>query len=372
MRLRNMALPAFVNYIKDKDLVCLGAGKLFNKVCRLVMLEPYVKIVIDNDPNKHGKVMEYEGQSFSIHSWDKLNEISFLSKKTIVLISASVVGPGMELYEALIKRDIPSDIECFFLSYIFAEPDSNEKIGHLMNFRLSKRPLIPKYIHYCWFGETSIPEEQQRFIRGWQEQCPDFEIIKWDESNYDVKKNKYMKKAYEEGRWGFVPDYARKDIIYSYGGIYLDTDVEIVRNMEELLYQDGFAGVQFDNRVNFGLGFGGKPGLDIMAEMCELYNTINFEFSEGMRMKVGPDYETKIMKSHGYEDEKGIQTVAGLTIYPPEVLSGTLPYNNISFITENTFTVHHYVGSWVIGERKKRNQESSDFYKNVSGYDMEE
>ncbi len=371
VRLRNMPLPAFVEYIRDKELICFGAGELLHKVCKLVRLEPYVKVVVDNDPNKQGKTLTCEGQSFCVLPWNVMSELSFSLEKTVVLISAGISGAGRELYESLLNQGVPDELECFFLSFIFAEPESNEIIGHPLDFRLTQKPLIPKYIHYCWFGKAEIPEEQQRFIAGWKDKCPDFEIIRWDESNYDVKKNPYMRKAYEEGRWGFVPDYARKDIIYQYGGIYLDTDVEVIRNLEELLYQKGFAGVQMDKRINLGLGFGGIPGLDIMVEMCDVYKKTEFDFSDGMKMKVGPDYETEVMKEHGYDDGKELQTVVDLTIYPAEVMSGTLPFSGKPLITDNTFCVHHYAGSWTIGKRKENNLKMANFYREVMKSEMD-
>ena len=94
--------------------------------------------------------------------------------------------------------------------------------------------MIPKKIHYCWFGGNPMPEKDKKCIESWKRYCPDYEIIRWDESNYDVSKNRYMKEAYEEKKWGFVPDYARLDIIYNEGGIYLDTDVELVKNLDDL------------------------------------------------------------------------------------------------------------------------------------------
>ena len=370
MRLRNMPMPLFSEYIKNKEVICFGAGKLLRKACKFSQLEPYVKVVIDNDINKHIKPLVYEGQIFKVYPWNKLKEFSFSREKTVFLIAAGMTGAGRELYEELIRYDIPDGIECFFLSYIFAEPESIKKIGHLLDFKLTKEPIIPKYIHYCWFGGGMLPKEQQKYIEGWHEKCPDFEIIRWDESNYDVKKNNYMKKAYEEKKWGFVPDYARADIIYKYGGIYLDTDVEVIRNLDDHLYQKGFAGIQWDNRINFGLGFGGIPGLDIMAELCEMYDRIAFNFSDGIEMKVGPDYETEILRAHGYNEQKELQVVAELTIYPWEVMSGTMPYSRKSFVTENTASLHHYAGSWTMGKRKMNNQEAMRFYQEIMKSEM--
>lgn len=365
MRLRNMALSDFIDYVKDKEILCFGGGKLLRRLCSRADVKLNIKAVFDNDKEKHGKMLICEKQSFKIYSWKELNDFPLIAGKTVIVISAGITGVGRHLYEELVKRNLPSEVECFFLSFVFAEIGSIETVEQSIEFRLSPIPLIPRYIHYCWFGGNEIPEEQQKFIQGWKEKCPSFEVIRWDESNYDVKKNKYMKRAYEEKRWGFVPDYARKDIIYRYGGIYLDTDVEIIRNMDALLYQKGFAGKQLDDCVAFGLGFGAAPGLDIMAEMCEEYEKEEFSFSDGMSMRIGPDYETEILKKYGYDAGKGLQMVAGLTIYPAEVLSGTMAYSKKPFITGNTFSVHHFAGSWTTGKRKAMHEKVVEFYKTV-------
>ena len=118
--------------------------------------------------------------------------------------------------------------------------------------------MIPKVIHYCWFGGNPIPEKDRRYIEGWKEKCPDYEIIEWNERNYDVSKNKYMAQAYEEKKWGFVSDYARLDLVYQYGGIYFDTDVELLKPLDNLLELEMFCGFESTKYVNFGIGFGAE------------------------------------------------------------------------------------------------------------------
>ena len=95
--------------------------------------------------------------------------------------------------------------------------------------------MIPKVIHYCWFGGNPLPEEAKRCIESWKKYCPDYKIIEWNENNYDVNSNEYMKSAYKEKKWAFVSDYARIDVVYKYGGIYMDTDVELVKGLDNLL-----------------------------------------------------------------------------------------------------------------------------------------
>ena len=185
--------------------------------------------------------------------------------------------------------------------------------------------------------------------------CPDYKFICWNEKNYDIKKNKYMYQAYNAKKWGFVPDYLRKDVIYEYGGIYLDTDVELIRSLDDLLYQDGFCAFE-GKRVAFGLGFGAIPGLPIMREMLDAYDVMAFEFKPREEMLIGPDYETRQLEKHGLKLTGEYQSVAGLTVYPSDVLSGTVPYTGESVITSVTYAVHHYAGSWDEStSRKQRN-----------------
>lgn len=102
---------------------------------------------------------------------------------------------------------------------------------------------IPKIIHYCWFGGNILPDKVQKCIESWKRYCPDYKIICWNESNYDVNKIRYTKEAYKEKKWAFVSDYARLDIIYENGGIYLDTDVELICGMDILLQNDVFLAI---------------------------------------------------------------------------------------------------------------------------------
>ena len=127
--------------------------------------------------------------------------------------------------------------------------------------------MIPKKIHYCWIGGNPLPELAIKCIESWKKYCPDYEIIEWNEKNYDFRKNQFMREAYDEKKWGFVPDYARLDIIYEHGGIYLDTDVEIIKPLDSLLKEQGFAGMEQPGIVALGLGFGAEPKLPLIKEL---------------------------------------------------------------------------------------------------------
>ena len=109
--------------------------------------------------------------------------------------------------------------------------------------------MIPKIIHYCWFGRNPIPKEAEECINSWKKLMPDYEIVQWNEENYDVNKNKFIKEAYSAGKWAFVSDYARLDIIYNNGGIYFDTDVTVFKKFDDLLENDSFWGFEEKNYI---------------------------------------------------------------------------------------------------------------------------
>ena len=117
--------------------------------------------------------------------------------------------------------------------------------------------MIPKVIHYCWFGRNELPEKHKEYIATWKKYCPDYEIVEWNEDNFDVSCNQYCAEAYSAKKWAFVSDYARLKIIYDNGGIYFDTDVEVIKNMSPLVFNDiGFLGFQNSMEITTGLGFG--------------------------------------------------------------------------------------------------------------------
>ena len=159
--------------------------------------------------------------------------------------------------------------------------------------------MIPKIIHYCWVGNSPKPKSVLYCIESWRKYCPGYEIREWNESNYDFSKNGYMKQAYEAKKWGFVPDYARLDIIYKYGGIYLDTDVELIKSLDELLNQTAFMG--FENTgdgeffVNCGHGFGAEPHNKIIGAARNLYDHIQFINDDNTyNLLPSPHYTTQI------------------------------------------------------------------------------
>ncbi|MBT1179929.1 glycosyltransferase family 32 protein [Bifidobacterium vespertilionis] len=208
--------------------------------------------------------------------------------------------------------------------------------------------MIPKVIHYCWFGGAPLPEKERKCMESWKKFAPDYNIVRWDESNYDVHKNQYMSDAYDRKKWGFVPDYARFDIIYKYGGIYLDTDVELVKSLDELLSNDAYMGFEGGKWINGGIGFGAVAGNPLIKGLRDMYDDIKFVKDDGgLDTTPSPHYITAYLVEHGLIRDDSMQVLEGsLRIYPTEYFAAKDYDTNKINITENTISIHQYSATW--------------------------
>lgn len=221
--------------------------------------------------------------------------------------------------------------------------------------------MIPKKIHYCWFGGNPLPELAIKCIDSWKKFFPDYEIKEWNESNFDLNICDYVKEAYEAKKWAFVSDYARFWILYHEGGLYFDTDVEVIKSFDDILSKGGFMGQEagvpqtidaveskeLNISVAPGLGIGVAPGLQLYKEILDYYNTLHFIKDGVLNTTTVCTYTTEILKRYGYDESKNeVQEVGGITIYPPEYFC---PQNGITGelkITKDTHSIHYYTASW--------------------------
>ena len=222
--------------------------------------------------------------------------------------------------------------------------------------------MIPKVIHYCWFGGNPLPELAQKCIASWKKYCPGYEIKEWNESNFDLNCCDYVQEAYEAKKWAFVSDYARFWILYHEGGIYFDTDVEIIKPLDEILEQGAFLGCEKNEGVapglgmaaNPGLGMAANPGLGIYKEILEFYKKRHFKNADGsIDTTTIVTYTTQILKLHGWDPDAGIQKIEGITVYPPEYFCPMSNETGKLTVTSNTYTIHHYSASWFTEKEKK-------------------
>ncbi|MDR1753718.1 MAG: glycosyl transferase [Eubacterium sp.] len=212
---------------------------------------------------------------------------------------------------------------------------------------------IPKIIHYCWFGGNPIPEKYKRYMESWKKFCPGYDIMEWNERNYDIMQNKYICEAYKSKKWGFVTDFVRLDVVYQNGGIYFDTDVELIKPLDTLLSNKAFMGFEDGEHVNTGLGFGAEKNLGIIRELRDHYLNIKFLNEDGTyNLTVCPVHQTNCLLKHGLVQNNAKQIVEGIAIYPSEYFSPKRWDTGKTRITANTFSIHHFSASWYSNEQR--------------------
>ncbi len=207
---------------------------------------------------------------------------------------------------------------------------------------------IPKVIHYCWFGGNPLPSLAKICIASWKKYLPDYEIKRWDESNFDVNIIPYTKEAYEARKYAFVSDYARFWILYKYGGLYFDTDVEMIKPIDDIIVAGPFMGCE--NPATEGAtpkSLGVAPGLGLYKLILDCYSNYSFFKSDGsLNTKTVVEYTTELLCQHGLSNTSKIQIVAGVKIYPVDYFC-PMNYETGSLnITDNTRSIHHYAKSW--------------------------
>lgn len=215
--------------------------------------------------------------------------------------------------------------------------------------------MIPKVIHYCWFGHGKLPNSTKRNIETWKKYCPDYEIKEWNESNFDIDCCKFVRQAYDNRAWAFVSDYARLKIVYDHGGIYLDTDVELLKNLDFLLENSFFACIsQIDSLCATGLGYGAEAGNSVIREMMKIYELMEFD-PEKKEEIACPYINDSVIKSFGYKLSDDVVQVNGMTILPPRYMDPLSPGDSKNLLCDDTISIHHYSASWTSGlNRLKR------------------
>ena len=211
---------------------------------------------------------------------------------------------------------------------------------------------IPKKIHYCWFGKNNKSNLFKKCVKSWKKYLPDYEIIEWNEENFDIESNLYVKQAYEEKKYAFVSDYVRLYALLNYGGIYMDTDVEILRPLDRFLDNTCFVGFESDVLCGTSI-IGARKGNRIIRQFLESYNNRMFIDKDGLVDETpNTDLLTKICIENGLKFNDSIQNLGDITIYPKTFFS-PLGYEEeeVNF-SQDTYTIHHFEGSWLNEEKR--------------------
>ncbi len=221
---------------------------------------------------------------------------------------------------------------------------------------------IPKIIHYCWFGGKPKPELAQKCIQSWKKFCPDYEIMEWNEENFDISTAPvYVRQAHSVGRWAFVTDYVRLKALTEMGGIYMDTDVEVIRPLDPFLHHQGFAGFENISRVQTGL-LACEKGFPLFREFMAHYDTATFLLPDGSHdITTNVEVLTKLCEKYGFQPNNKYQVVEGFAIYPTEVFCPVDYDTEKLHKTRKTVVIHWFAASWhteeelrILREEKER------------------
>lgn len=214
--------------------------------------------------------------------------------------------------------------------------------------------MIPKIIHYCWFGGNPLPESAKKCIASWRKFLPDYEIKEWNEDNFDVNSIPYTQQAYEAKKYAFVSDYARFWILYKYGGLYFDTDVEIIKPLDDIIERGPFMGLEKASVPNAtpkiapGLGLGANPEMEVYRQILDSFHQMDFYSEDG---SINPfsmiPMVTKLFAELGFKATRELECVAETYIYPEDVFCPMDSTTGITTITSNTVSIHHYDCSWM-------------------------
>lgn len=329
---------------QNKKIVVYGAG-VIGKITLPVFMEEMgladrILFIVDADIHKCGTSIRIADRDIEVCLPDRINSIK---EDFAVLVTGSRYESIIRYLEKMVT--VPgADV------YIFPQMLVRRSRG-LKRQEIMKRtamPVIPKTIHYCWFGGKKIPDELKRYMESWKKFCPDYRIQEWNERNYDVEKHEYTRQAYRHKKWGFISDIARLEILYEHGGIYLDTDVELIRNLDDLLYQPGFVSVEKWGVINVGGGCGAVPKHPMLRNMLDYRLAFPFEYKDGsLNLESSGSYESIPFLDYGFRPDNTVQTVGDMAVYTSDFFHPFDYMNKELCVTENTYGIHHFMGSWV-------------------------
>lgn len=221
-----------------------------------------------------------------------------------------------------------------------------------------KQINIPKTIHYCWFGYGEKPDVVKKCIASWRKYLQNYTIVEWNESNFNVDKLEYTKQAYERKKYAFVADYVRLWVLQKYGGIYLDTDVEVLKPLDCFLQNEMFCGFESVNGINPGLILGATKDHPLFRELMLFYESNNFIDENGtINSYTTVQNMTNVLMKHGLIlNCDTLQKLDGVTVYPRITFCPDKKTRDRAIYSIQTFTAHHYLASWVSPDRIEKLQ----------------
>lgn len=353
LRLQNCSLKDAVREFENRKLVFFGCGSWLQTVCGtpLMELKEHFSYVVDNNPP--GSVT-LEDITIPAFTPDRL----FEEKDCVVILSSPVYM--YEMYLQLQQMDLKGLIDCYALPFMVLEtPEEMDQT--ILNQALNKKPRIPKVIHSFWFSGDEKSEAYQKCLDTWKDVLPDYEVIEWNQTNYDCHKNPFLERAIELRAWAFASDYARLDVLFEHGGIYLDMDVEMLKSFDDLLGNRAI--LAFSNSVMIDLAvMGAEKGNPLVERLIHLYDNVSLpEERNGFTAFFQPGFIRKELIGSGIRMDGSLQITEEATTFPRSFF---MPQDHVLFrpcvVTEHTHCIHHDNFGWSFGKDNKREKKIRD------------
>ncbi len=331
--------------ISGRKIVFYGVGNYLCNVVQNTFPDQLVRnVAYAIDSHKRGS-FSFKGMDVSIRNIE-----SIINEKEVAIIISSPLY-ALEMYNCLIDLKISESnlviVWPFVMRISLGEDD--ESIKKII-FSERRQYSIPKKIHCFWFSKERKPDKYQYCIDSWKKYCPDYEICEWNSDNYDVSRHPFMKKAFEKGKWAFVSDIARIDVVNELGGIYFDMDFELLKSINCLIGNKGF--FPFDCDMNIGLeSFGSVPNNDFLKKLLYCYDEIEFRDDMNSLYELcQPYFLRRAFKELGVKYNGNMQLVDGMAFLPRKYLA---PQDSVLYdvfnLSEETIGIHHCYGSWIEG-----------------------
>ncbi|NHM29262.1 glycosyltransferase family 32 protein [Neobacillus terrae] len=230
---------------------------------------------------------------------------------------------------------------------------------------------IPRTIHYCWFGGKEKPWLVKKCIESWQQHLPHYEILEWNENNFNININPYMKEAYNAGKYAFVSDYVRVYALYNYGGIYLDTDVEVFKPFDDLLHHNSFWGFEQENYIATST-IGAEKGNALIKEFLDSYKEKKFIKEDGtFNQLTNVVTITRLLEEKGLRQNGHLQEINEFGVFYPQTYFSPYDYINCqTFITDKTYTIHHFYKSWLPIRKRIKGKVKFILSKLIGGHNI--
>ncbi len=360
-----MTITEYFEELKTKEIISWGSGKHFRNItypflCKSGLIDN-LKGFVDVPGTTDVKIGDREYEKIGKNRLAKTD-----CADTIIFIAVT----GYEEILGQIRADeglasieaVPS----IYLESLYGDMQLLTVDKPPLGYRKHDTQMIPKIIHAIWFSGEPLPELYSRCLDSWKRYAPDYKVKIWNLGNYKPDHCLFFEQAIAHNNWSFASDYARADILYRYGGIYMDLDVEMLRPIDDLLYNDAYMSFESLDRIECGSGMGAVAGHPIMREICASYENRPYLKEDGSwDTSTCPVRYTEVIEKHGLKKNGGFQSVEDITIYPFEMLTGKSFDTGIIYSSELSYTLHHHNGSWI---PDKAHQSVSQRYRKIKSF----